>query len=484
MPKFISFLFFMIIMGSAHATTYYVSTAGNNSYSGLTSGDAFLTLQFASDLVQAGDSVIVMVGAYTGFYHTTSGTASSRIVFHANQSVVISSPNGITDDGINLEGASFVTVEGFIISGMPRAGIRSVTNTDVIIQNNICSYSGYWGILTGFSENITIRFNTCNNSIEEHGIYVGNSADNPVIHGNICYNNNANGIHINADASLGGDGIISHATVTANYIYNNGAAGGSGINCDGVQNSYIANNILFNNHASGISLYKIDAAEPSNGTVVVNNTVYQPVDGRWALNITNGCADVIAFNNILLSDHPFRGSITADPTVLQTLISGFNIVENRMSLDDGETVVSLATWTTQTDLDTQSLLGDPDLIFVNVFQNDYHLLPNCIAVDAGAFSIATSNAPLVDYYGTPRPTGSNNDIGAVEFAASDWIQGIEQAPILEWKTIAFNAQISIFTPGGQLVFQGYKSDFVLSENRIGLWLFNCNLGSGKVLLIR
>jgi parallel beta-helix repeat protein len=484
MNKFISFLFFTIIVGSAQATTYYVSTAGNNSNSGLTSGDAFLTLQFASDLVQAGDSVIVMVGAYAGFYHTTNGTASSRIVFHANPSVVISSPNAITDDGINLEGGSYVTVEGFIISGMPRAGIRSVTNTDVIIQNNICSYSGYWGILTGFSENITIQFNTCNNSIEEHGIYVGNSADNPTIHGNICYDNNANGIHMNADASLGGDGIISHATVTANYIYNNGAAGGSGINCDGVQNSYIANNILFNNHASGISLYMIDAAEPSNGTVVVNNTIYQPADGRWALNITNGSSDVIAFNNILLSDHPFRGSITADPTVLQTFISGYNIVENRMSVDDGETVISLDEWVTQAGLDTQSMLGDPDLIFVNIFQSNYHILPNCIAVDAGVPSLATANAPTMDYYGTLRPMGSTYDIGAIELVVPLWVAAIEKAIALEWKTIPDPTLISIFSPGGQLVFEGSKSDFIASENHIGLWLFNCGLGSGRVVLVR
>ncbi len=484
MNKFISITVFLAIVISTKATNYYVSTAGNDSNSGLTTNDAFLTLQFASDLVQPGDSVLVMAGEYAGFYHTTNGTASSRIVFHAIQSVVISSPNYITDDGINLEGGSYVTVEGFIISGMPRAGIRSVTNTDVIIQNNICSYSGYWGILTGFSENITIRFNTCNNSIEEHGIYVGNSADNPIIHGNICYNNNANGIHMNADASLGGDGIISNATVTANYIYNNGTAGGSGINCDGIQNSYIANNIIFNNHASGISLYMIDAAEPSNGTVVVNNTIYQPSDGRWALNITNGCTDVIAFNNILLSDHPFRGSITADPIVLQTLISAYNIVENRMSADDGETVVSLNEWVTQTGLDSQSMLGEPDLIFVNVFQSNYQILPNSIAVETGAFSLGNADAPSADYYGTPRPTGSNYDIGAVELAAPEWIVPIDRAPILDWKNISSTTQIAVFSPAGQLVFQGYKSDFVLSENHVGLWLFSCRAGSGKVLLIR
>jgi parallel beta-helix repeat protein len=87
---------------------------------------------------------------------------------------------------------------------------------------------------------------------------------------------------MNGDASLGGDGLISNALVSGNVIYNNAKlnaqgqpGGGSGINMDGVQNSRIENNLLFNNHASGISLYSIDGAEGSKNNVVVNNTVYQ-----------------------------------------------------------------------------------------------------------------------------------------------------------------------------------------------------------------
>jgi hypothetical protein len=56
--------------------------------------------------------------------------------------------------------------------------------------------------------------------------------------------------------SQGGDGIISGALVEANTIYGNGLGSGSGINCDGVQSSVFRNNLLYNNHASGISLYQ------------------------------------------------------------------------------------------------------------------------------------------------------------------------------------------------------------------------------------
>jgi Protein of unknown function (DUF1565). len=135
---------------------------------------------------------------------------------------------------------------------------------------------------------VTIENNVCTRSAQQHGIYVSNSGDNPVVRGNVCWGNFSCGIHMNGDASQGGDGIISGALVENNVLYNNGAGGGSGINCDGVQNSTIRNNLIYNTHASGISLYRIDGGGPSSGNLVVNNTVLVAADGRWALNVSDG----------------------------------------------------------------------------------------------------------------------------------------------------------------------------------------------------
>src|SRR5688572_24253898 len=95
------------------AQTYYVSPSGNDLSNGLTLGTAFQTLQHSSNQVGPGDSVIVMPGNYAGFYHTTDGTSSQPIVFSAQPGVVINQPNSVTDDGINLEGADYIIVEGF-----------------------------------------------------------------------------------------------------------------------------------------------------------------------------------------------------------------------------------------------------------------------------------------------------------------------------------------------------------------------------------
>ena len=68
-----------------------------------------------------------------------------------------------TPDGINLEGADYVKVDGFRVDNatgtITRAGIRSVTNQGVIISHNVCDRSGTWGIFTGFSQDVLIEGN-------------------------------------------------------------------------------------------------------------------------------------------------------------------------------------------------------------------------------------------------------------------------------------------------------------------------------------
>ena len=145
------------------------------------------TLQRAADLVRAGDMVIVRAGHYAGFNLTTSGTAANPIVFSADPGVVVDSPNPVrTQDGINLEGAGYIVIEGFTVVGLPRTGIRSVTNHHVTIRSNVGDLNGRWGILTGFSDDLLIEDNETSRSVAEHGIYVSNSGDRPVIRDNTC----------------------------------------------------------------------------------------------------------------------------------------------------------------------------------------------------------------------------------------------------------------------------------------------------------
>src|SRR5690349_10075309 len=98
-------------------STFYVSTSGNNTGSG-SSNAPWRTLQYAADHVGAGDSVIVEPGNYVGFDIRHSGTASARITFQGESGAVINAVNTVTNrDGINIENASYITIDGFTLNG-------------------------------------------------------------------------------------------------------------------------------------------------------------------------------------------------------------------------------------------------------------------------------------------------------------------------------------------------------------------------------
>lgn len=395
-------------------STYFVSPTGSNSASG-DSDSPWQTLQYAADRVQAGDTVIVRAGNYTGFELQTDGTAGARVVFSAEANVTINVANPVRGQhGINLEGADYVTVEGFTVVGMARAGIRSVVNHDVIIRNNVCDQNGYWGILTGFSDDLLIENNVTSRSVNEHGIYVGNSGDRPIIRNNTIWGNRGNGIHLNGDVFQGGDGIISGALVEGNIIFDNGLGGGSGINGDGLQDSIIRNNLLYNNHASGISLYRIDGGGSATNNIIANNTILQASDGRWNINIQNASTGNQVTNNILYTIHSFRGVIDISSDSLTGFTSDYNTVMNRFTTNGGSSVLTLAQWQTQTGQDMHSLIATPTELFVNPAANNYHLKSGSPAIDRGT----SRNAPIVDLDGNARPSGAGYDIGAYEFQSA------------------------------------------------------------------
>ena len=154
----ISFSFQQLLFSQS---TYFVSNIGKDSNNGLSENSAFKTLQHAADKVSQGDSVIALSGTYTGFDIRTSGTSSQPIVFKAKDSVTINQHNYKTNDGINIENADWIIVDGFKVINQPRAGIRIAVSNNVIIKNNLCSNNTYWGIFTGFTDDIIIENNIC-----------------------------------------------------------------------------------------------------------------------------------------------------------------------------------------------------------------------------------------------------------------------------------------------------------------------------------
>lgn len=399
--------------GAALAATYWVAPGGSDSAAG-SQAAPWATLQKAADTVSAGDTVHVAAGDYVGFDLRTSGTSGSPIRFLAETGVSIVTRNPVTADGINLEGASWVEVAGFTVVGMPRNGIRAVTAHHVTIRDNGAFDNFERGILTGFVDDLLIEGNETAGSEDEHGIYVSNSGDRPVIRGNLTYGNNAAGIHMNGDLSAGGDGVISGALVEGNVILDNGLAGGSGINCDGVQDSVFRNNLLVGNHAGGITLYRIDGGAESTGNLVVNNTIVMASDGRWGIALHDGAAHNTLLNNIVLSRHSFRGSLDVEVATGSHvgLVSDHNALMDRITTNGGDSVIDLATWRSTYGQDAASFLSTEAALFVDptLPGGDYHLRDGSPAIDAGT----ASGAPANDVDGEARPFGEGFDVGADE----------------------------------------------------------------------
>ena len=387
----------------ATPATFHVSLKGKDEDDG-SEATPWRTLAHAANLVVDGDTVIVHPGSYDGFEIIEGGGENKPITFRGLKGAIIHSGNDRTGDGINIEGAPWITVEGFEIYGAGRAGVRVQESEHVVVRKNDCHDNYRWGIFTGFAEDVTIEDNDTSGSQDEHGIYVSNSADNPIVRRNRVYENNASGIQINADAEMGGDGLITGAIVEGNKVWANGGGGGAAINLDGVIGATVQNNVLFNNRASGIALYRINGKTASRDNKVLHNTIIQHPRGRWAIVMFDEATGNEFYGNVLWHLGP-KGSfnVTADSF---PKASNHNVVMDRFTPDDEKTMINLGAWRKR-GLDEDSIVVPPAELFEG--EIDFHLKEGSPAIDKGD----PKHAPKMDLDGHPRLDGKP-DIGAYE----------------------------------------------------------------------
>jgi len=199
--------------------------------------------------------------------------------------------------------ATYVNIHGFTIENsdgsIARAGIRVAECDYVNIEDNNVSGAGDWEIYTSFSDNGLIENNVTSGSLNQHGIYIANSADNVQVIDNTVYGNAQCGIQFNGDLSQGGTGICSDDLIEGNVIYDNGSAGGAAINGDGLQNSTIEDNLIYANTHTGIALFQDDSAAGPSGDVVVGNTVVMP-GNQTAIEVESPAGTNVVFNNIFI----------------------------------------------------------------------------------------------------------------------------------------------------------------------------------------
>ncbi|MDY6878095.1 MAG: right-handed parallel beta-helix repeat-containing protein [Chloroflexota bacterium] len=446
----------------ATGAVYYVAPDGDDTSPGSVD-EPWATLQFAADTVTPGDEVVVLDGEYAGFRLETSGTAEDSIHFRADGEGAVINADGPTGDGIRLQNVGYIVIEGFRIENVSGRGIahRGATPVEpvrgLVIRDNTVVTTGSEGMYLSevadsqVENNTIVGAGTGSTLLRGHGIYLANAgSDGTTIRGNDISGSLTAGIHFNGDLSVGGDGIISGLLIEDNVIHDNGQ---NGFNMDGVQDSVIRNNLIYGNELNGIRAYAIDAAEGPRGLRIVNNTIHVPADGYWCVRITEDLGDNVVFNNILMNDYPYGGSIALDST--SGFASARNAVVDRFTPDRSDTILTLAEWQAL-GYDAGSFVTQPLELFIDVAAADYRLQAGSDAVDAGLSEFAGHAAPANDIIGVKRPVGIAVDIGAYEFASALALHGTpaNRAIYLNW-TVSVTLPV---TSTWQIAYDGPTGD--------------------------
>jgi parallel beta-helix repeat protein len=251
----------MLSATAAQAATTYTVDNTSASCSDAGPGSAaqpFCTIGAAAKKAQAGDTVLVKAGTYTGssVNPANSGVAGSPITFTANAGVTI---RGGTR-AFAISSRNYIVVKGFTVTGTSSYGISVSGGSNIVISGNTVSFAGR--PVSGSAA---------------AGIYLSGLAGGTVS-GNVSHDNSAHGIYL--------AGGTTKVTVRGNTSYHNAyqyQRNAAGINDTGPGNSIIRN-VTYGNEDTGINIYP-----GANNTLVAGNVTYDNGDhGIDNHNVTGG----------------------------------------------------------------------------------------------------------------------------------------------------------------------------------------------------
>jgi Right handed beta helix region/Pel9A-like, right handed beta helix region len=421
------------LCGSAPAADYYVATTGSDSGPG-TLAQPWATLQHAVQSIAPGDTIYVRAGTYVGCRITNlnSGSGSpgapKTLTAYPGEAVLINAPGplNVQNSCIEVEGIDGVeitdwVVNGFEVTGATYAGIDTRVSRRVTVSNNYSHDNSSMGIFTAFAYYVTIEYNECSYNTGQHGIYASNSADYATIRGNLSHHNGRSGIQLNGDKRFKpGDGVMSFNTIEDNILWENciGTGGGGALNFDGMSDSIVRNNLLYNNHLMGITLYAVDAAEGSSRNLVYNNTIVMAPDSYTVIHIPtskkgspNPTGNRIKNNIIYTPDSADMCIMVWGAGALAAGGSDYNVTTNLFSVNGGKAKISLTQWRSY-GFDAHSFISTPAALFVDPANSNYHLRAGSPAANAGTPLAEVTD----DLAGVLRPQGGAYDIGCFE----DW----------------------------------------------------------------
>jgi hypothetical protein len=371
---------FVIEVIPGFALTYYVTTTGSDSNSGVTISSPFRTIQRCIDAMVAGDTCTVGDGTYTvpdsvgvvAYLRTSNanGTAGNPITLRSTNpggaKIVLPSRNN-GNHGFYVS-RSYWIIEGFDISGGGSNGTSAAHHgfaidgsTGVVIRNNVLHH---------------IANNVCSNAVYGNtGIYLSSTASNTVIDGNRFY-----------DIGRLRNGENGCSTVINGNDH--------GIYVEAVPGLTIQRNVFYRvNRGWPIHVYKSGGGTTSNLRIYSNTFANQapagtnPPPGHILLQSTLIDAKVI--NNV--SHDGYLGMVHC------ALVNPTNVIVDR-NLSDR----AIKTTTCPPGVAFLDNMADTNPSFSNASSNDYRLSSGSKAIDAGM----TVGLPY---------NGTAPDMGAFEF---------------------------------------------------------------------
>ena len=362
-------------------------------------------------------------------------------------------------DNIIIRKSHHVVLDGLASHGAPRAAVAVFYGTNVTVRNGTFFDNGRWGIFSSFADDMTVENNEVRRSRREHGIYLSNSGDRPRIRANVLRDNDGCGIQINADmrekpetdksgkSHYDGvaDGLVTGAVVERNLIIGNGTGAlankrkprGAGINLDGVHDSIVQGNVLYDNAATGIAAFgdadgtEADQEEDGDGRfgpkglTIVHNTVVMPEGARHGLQLRLSVGPNVVRNNILFHRDPRRAGLQLVTEKDAKFVESDGNVLDRVAL--GDEVRPLEDWRRQLGKDGHSLSLPLARIFKDPIRGDYTLLPASPAARAATDDPVDEHHDFMGKSRTRREKGQHS-IGACEVAPGE-VQGLKASPV-------------------------------------------------------
>ena len=328
---------------SSTGVTYYVSTSGSNSNSGLSPQTAFATPQKAASVVQAGDTVLIAAGTYHGTLIMTnyaSGSAGKPITFGSDGSgpVIIDGSTPVTgwtqvNGSVWRATASFTPV-AVVVNQVP---LSQVSSASAVTPGSNAWYLSGKTITADFGNSTPSQSDIVvpSNDGAQQVVFFYNN-DYLVFNGLTVRGSGAAGIwgygsnitvencilEFNAKAGLNfmaSPGINANNQALYNFVYQNvllnwprgnnqfaqdGGGWSGGLAFTDSLNGVARGNVVFDNGGEGIISYGSGSGATTGGTLFEQNLAFD----NWSVNMYfDNQPNDVARQNILF-DHPISES--------------------------------------------------------------------------------------------------------------------------------------------------------------------------------